>query len=654
MLYFCLFSHTKYTSVNRFDGTLGNGRGQAITKDAGRGDDALRKQPKCILRCYNDCCLHTSDDALRFDNNGKAYRQFVTDSQYGLIQPLIDLHSKSLNLCRPPPCKHKNREKVMQRYRQEWPDKWRVFRKCRVAMRNGAAMVFGGREVTNKIETAAWNWAPVMRHLSKKHPDITLWDLWEQVLEQFHDVRNHLYAIAAGSLGSWGKSKKEMAMNLVKALFVRSHLWALKKRFPDWTDLLGPPLENVDTVANAAVPLVELDPDASVSFTHPERSSEDTASINVQSWSRTNKWVAIVTLVVDSVNHMSQAVKTRYSVTQTKWYLSPRKSLHLHCRLAYPKTGIYIMQIPVISICAIEKPTMEDFVFQLCTKPTTTYYVDDADKKGNEVHSGTSSVVSFRISDPADRDTFEKSMYMLYQRSMQSTILSKLMETPVQRHLHIGDPRLVPSFFSSSGLKRRGAHTSTLRPGDDEYDVIRSRLVSSKKAAFSETRDQSLVRMESADDPFSFICPGCKEPCTVNFDGWDVTKDGGSHNTCPVLDKDPSAHVMSDEVNDVTEGNSVTIFSTSVSGPTTEPPTTTTHATTITPPVPQVDSGSTSPTITHPTPTVRTVTTSEREVMESKRRKRNQRQQQTHDVVKRPKYRSSTGRLTRRSFTLDL
>ena len=54
---------------HRYDGTLGNGRGQAITKDAGRGDDALRTKSQCILRCYNDCCLNAADDALRFDND---------------------------------------------------------------------------------------------------------------------------------------------------------------------------------------------------------------------------------------------------------------------------------------------------------------------------------------------------------------------------------------------------------------------------------------------------------------------------------------------------------------------------------------------------------------------------------------------------------
>ena len=61
----------------------------------------------------------------------------------------------------------------------------------------------------------------------------------EQILEQFHDVRNHLYAVAAGSLGCWGTTKIEKVKNLIQSLFVRSHVWALQKRFPkNWTDLL--------------------------------------------------------------------------------------------------------------------------------------------------------------------------------------------------------------------------------------------------------------------------------------------------------------------------------------------------------------------------------------------------------------------------------
>ena len=157
--------------IHRYDGTLGNGRGQAITRDAGRGDDALRTRPKCFLRCYRDCCVHTANSALRFDRKGNSYRQFVSDAQYGLLQPLIDMHSRSLKIVRPPPFTNKNCEEVMQRYRRDWKEKlWREFRKLRVALRNGAGMVFGGREITNKIETAAWNWAPVMQKLMRDHP----------------------------------------------------------------------------------------------------------------------------------------------------------------------------------------------------------------------------------------------------------------------------------------------------------------------------------------------------------------------------------------------------------------------------------------------------------------------------------------------------
>ena len=95
------------------------------------------------------------------------------------------------------------------------------------------------------------------------------------------------------------------------------------------------------------------------------------------------------------------------------------------------------------------------------------------------VDSGTSSVVPFEIIDVTCLQNFEKSMCMLYQRCMQPATLKKLIETPVQPHLHVGDPRLIPIFFSSSGLKRRGERTAALSPGDDEYITIRSRLITS-------------------------------------------------------------------------------------------------------------------------------------------------------------------------------
>ena len=114
----------------------------------------------------------------------------------------------------------------------------------------------------------------------------------------------------------------------------------------------------------------------------------------------------------------------------------------------------------------------------------------------------------------------------------------------VQHELHVKDPRLISVFCSASNTKRRGAHTAQLRPGDDEYDVIRERLLNSLRAS-KETLGKALSRMESSDDPFGHTCPGCEEACTGNFGGWDVTLDGASHNTCPVLDKDPSDHVMS-------------------------------------------------------------------------------------------------------------
>ena len=72
----------------RFD-PLGGGRGQCITKDGGRFLEAILKNPYNILKCSNDCCLEESPP--KFAADGIPYRQFVTDAQLDLMQPLLDL-----------------------------------------------------------------------------------------------------------------------------------------------------------------------------------------------------------------------------------------------------------------------------------------------------------------------------------------------------------------------------------------------------------------------------------------------------------------------------------------------------------------------------------------------------------------------------------
>ena len=66
----------------------------------------------------------------------------------------------------------------------------------------------------------------------------TIWDLNEQIIEQYHDVRNHLYSVAVGSMARLGSTELEKLENLAKSLFVRSHVWSLRKRFSNFTDLL--------------------------------------------------------------------------------------------------------------------------------------------------------------------------------------------------------------------------------------------------------------------------------------------------------------------------------------------------------------------------------------------------------------------------------
>ena len=76
-------------------------------------------------------------------------------------------------------------------------------------------------------------------------------------------IRHH--SVAAGSLGSWGKTIIEMIKNLISSLYVRSHVWSLQKRFDNWTELLYPSTTTcfVETTTAAETEFL-LDPEARV------------------------------------------------------------------------------------------------------------------------------------------------------------------------------------------------------------------------------------------------------------------------------------------------------------------------------------------------------------------------------------------------------
>ena len=137
-------------------------------------------------------------------------------------------------------------------------------------------------------------------------------------------------------------------------------------------------------------------------------------------------------------------------------------------------------------------------------------------------------------------------MQFLFVKNMQSDVLRKILTTPIQHGLHIGDINLKPSFFTTSS-SRRGAYTASLMPGDEEYDTILQRILKGVKAV-DEAQEEVDARIQDDTDPFRSVCPGCRKHCTVDFDAWDITRDGESHITCPVLDVDPSAHIMSADV----------------------------------------------------------------------------------------------------------
>lgn len=147
-----------------------NGRHMCVTKNAARFSNVLRENPQSILRCSNPSCLSSMNRPAHIDADGKPFRQFVSDAMYNLIQPVLEMHSKSLRLCRLPRCRSSERVRVWKEYRSANKRMWAKFRKLRVGIRNACAMIWGPRELTNKIETAAYNWSSVMYHLMQKYP----------------------------------------------------------------------------------------------------------------------------------------------------------------------------------------------------------------------------------------------------------------------------------------------------------------------------------------------------------------------------------------------------------------------------------------------------------------------------------------------------
>ena len=121
--------------IYRFD-NLGNGRGQCITPDAERFVATIREFPERVLRCSCESCVLHGDRPPMFDDEGVPFRQFVSDAQYNLLQPLIKLLSRSLRLRRLPSCVGKNPADVWKKYRDENKSGWRVHRKSRIVLRN--------------------------------------------------------------------------------------------------------------------------------------------------------------------------------------------------------------------------------------------------------------------------------------------------------------------------------------------------------------------------------------------------------------------------------------------------------------------------------------------------------------------------------------
>ena len=205
------------------------------------------------------------------------------------------------------------------------------------------------------------------------------------------------------------------------------------------------------------------------------------------------------------------------------------------------------MHIAISSICAIHVDN-DNFTIQYATKPVITVCSSN-DSPGTKVDSGTESVISFRVHQTDNQVVnFTKSLFMIFARSMQDSNLKTFLGTPIQHGVHVGDSRLHVDFFSTSRCARRGKHVALLDQRDPEHVEIKQRLIAGK-VAVDEDLIQSADRIKSTQDPYRFTCPGCKRLASLSFDAWDITSDDCcDHTTCPVLDKDPSKHVVFEDV----------------------------------------------------------------------------------------------------------
>ena len=261
-----------------------------------------------------------------------------------------------------------------------------------------------------------------------------------------------------------------MLENLITSLFVGSHVWALRKRFTNFTDLLAPTAETHASTSTDDNTTASTSTAAAAASTAETTSAETTLPRAPHKKPVKSKWVVIDRLShLPADNPLQKAAKTPLPDIQARWFLAPHRSLRLKARL--PDKSSITMDIAVSKICAIEANVRAGtFTFQYCAKPKIKQYKRVNDKAGTFLSCGTTSVVSMQVKRGSEQG-FNAAMHMLYKKSMQLTTLRELLRTSVRAGLHVGDDRLRSTFFSSSDCDRRGKHTAGLRRDNPEYQV---------------------------------------------------------------------------------------------------------------------------------------------------------------------------------------
>ena len=127
-----------------------------------------------------------------------------------------------------------------------------------------------------------------------------------------------------------------------------------------------------------------------------------------------------------------------------------------------------------------------------------------------------------------------------------------LTNTPVDRCL-TWTSEFIKKFSYTVGVSRHTQRTANLKRGDSLHTQITNKIKRFRKLCY-ENVEESKIRIRSVDDIFCITCPGCRQKCTLNYEGWMIVKSTTDihheilHITCPDLDEDVTNHVFWDKL----------------------------------------------------------------------------------------------------------